>query len=107
MTLQILGVFAEFEHATIVDRVSAGIERRTKQGYWPNGRVPLGYRRDQDKQLVPDERTAATSSASSSYVSGRLGAAAIAWRLASEHAHSPLRGRPPAWCCGSSKTSPT
>jgi site-specific DNA recombinase len=32
MMLQMLGVFAEFEHATIVDRVSAGIERRAKEG---------------------------------------------------------------------------
>jgi site-specific DNA recombinase len=32
MMLQMLAVFAEFEHATIVDRVSAGIERRAKEG---------------------------------------------------------------------------
>ncbi len=31
MMLQMLGVFAEFEHATIVDRVTAGIERRAKK----------------------------------------------------------------------------
>ena len=40
MMLQMLAVFAEFEHATIVDRITAGIERRAKQGHWPNGRVP-------------------------------------------------------------------
>jgi site-specific DNA recombinase len=34
MMLQVLGVFAEFEHATIVDRISAGIERRAKEGRW-------------------------------------------------------------------------
>ena len=34
MMLQMLAVFAEFEHATIVDRVSAGIERRAKEGRW-------------------------------------------------------------------------
>ncbi len=39
MMLQMLGVFAEFEYATIVDRITAGIERRAKQGHWPNGRV--------------------------------------------------------------------
>jgi site-specific DNA recombinase len=32
MMLQMLAVFAEFEHATIVDRISAGIERRAKEG---------------------------------------------------------------------------
>ena len=32
MMLQMLAVFAEFEHATIVNRISAGIERRAKEG---------------------------------------------------------------------------
>jgi resolvase-like protein len=31
MMLQMLGVFAEFEHATIVDRITAGIERRCRR----------------------------------------------------------------------------
>ncbi len=43
MMLQMLGVFAEFEHATIVDRVTAGIERRAKEGRWYAGRPPFGY----------------------------------------------------------------
>src|SRR5919197_1394093 len=43
MMLQMLAVFAEFEHATIVDRISAGIERRAKEGRWPTGRLPFGY----------------------------------------------------------------
>jgi len=38
MMLQMLAVFAEFEHATIVDRVSAGIERRAKEGRSPASR---------------------------------------------------------------------
>jgi site-specific DNA recombinase len=58
MMLQMLGVFAEFEHATIVDRVSAGIERRAKEGKWATGRLPFGYRRDEHKQVIPDERAA-------------------------------------------------
>jgi site-specific DNA recombinase len=58
MMLQMLAVFAEFEHATIVDRVTAGIERRAKEGRWPTGRLPFGYRRDEQKRVVPDERTA-------------------------------------------------
>jgi DNA invertase Pin-like site-specific DNA recombinase len=40
MMLQMLGVFAEFEHATIVDRITAGIERRAKEGRWYSGRPP-------------------------------------------------------------------
>lgn len=30
----------EFEHATIIDRVTSGIERRAREGRWPNGRIP-------------------------------------------------------------------
>ena len=56
MMLQMLGVFAEFEHATIVDRVTAGLERRVREGKWMSGRSPYGYTRDKDtKLLVPDE----------------------------------------------------
>lgn len=58
MMLQMLAVFAEFEHATIVDRITAGIERRAKQGRWTNGRVPFGYRRTDEKLIVADEREA-------------------------------------------------
>ncbi len=55
MMLQMLGVFAEFEHATIVDRVSAGIERRAKEGRWYAGRPPFGYAfSDQERRLVAD-----------------------------------------------------
>lgn len=43
MTLQMLGVFAEFEHATIVDRVTAGLERRVREGRWVSGRTHYGY----------------------------------------------------------------
>ena len=57
MMLQMLGVFAEFEHATIVDRVTSGIERRAKEGRWPNGRIPFGYTLN-DGQLAPDPITA-------------------------------------------------
>ena len=45
-----LGVFAEFEHATIVDRITAGIERRAREGRWYSGRPPFGYTL-QDGQL--------------------------------------------------------
>ena len=32
MMLQMLAVFAEFEHATIVDRIVAGMERKAARG---------------------------------------------------------------------------
>jgi site-specific DNA recombinase len=54
MMVQMLGVFAEFERATIVERVIAGMERKAARGEWI-GQVPFGYRRDEaSSQLVPD-----------------------------------------------------
>ena len=97
MMLQMLGVFAEFEHATIVDRVTSGIERRAREGRWPNGRIPFGYTRNEQKELVPDERTAPViRRIFSCYAAGRLGAAAIARRLDAEHAPAPSRGWQPS-----------
>lgn len=87
MMLQMLGVFAEFEHATIVDRITAGIERRAKQGYWPNGRVPYGYRRNEAKELVEEEREAPiVRRIFDLYTAGRHGAVSIARLLDSEQA---------------------
>jgi DNA invertase Pin-like site-specific DNA recombinase len=97
MMLQMLGVFAEFEHATIVDRVSAGIERRAKEGKWATGRLPFGYRRNDRKELIPDERTVPTiKRIFELYTAGRLGTAAIARRLADEQAAAPPAGWQPA-----------
>ena len=46
MMVQMLGVFAEFERATIVDRVIAGMKRKAARGGWNGGQLPFGYRRD-------------------------------------------------------------
>lgn len=40
--VQMLGVFAEFERATIIDRVVAGMERKAARGGWNGGTVPFG-----------------------------------------------------------------
>jgi hypothetical protein len=37
--LQILGVFAEFEHASGVDRATATLERRVLESKWLSGRI--------------------------------------------------------------------
>ncbi len=96
MMLQMLGVFAEFEHATIVDRVTSGIERRAREGRWPNGRIPFGYLRNNRKELIPDERTAPVIRRIFTwYAAGRIGAASIARRLDSEQAPAPPRGWQP------------
>jgi site-specific DNA recombinase len=45
MMMQMLGVFAEFERATIVERIGAGMERKAKLGGWTVGTYPIGYRK--------------------------------------------------------------
>ena len=52
MMLQMLGVFAEFEHATIVERTKVGMEKKAKGGNWVGGVVPYGYQLDPEKGLV-------------------------------------------------------
>ncbi|MFF0790199.1 recombinase family protein [Streptomyces spiralis] len=44
MLLQLLGVFAEFEAATIRDRVTAARAALVKAQRWPGGSAPYGYR---------------------------------------------------------------
>lgn len=39
-----LGSFAEFERATIRERVGAGIEATALAGHWPSGVAPFGFR---------------------------------------------------------------
>jgi site-specific DNA recombinase len=74
MMLQMLGVFAEFEHATIVERTKVGMEKKAKSGNFVGGNVPYGYRLDPEKgrsssarcsRCTPSERRAPTRSATS------------------------------------------
>ena len=55
MMLQMLGVFAEFEHATIVERTKVGMERKAQGGAWVGGVVPYGYQLDPEKGLIIHE----------------------------------------------------
>jgi site-specific DNA recombinase len=43
MLVQMLGVIAEFERATIIDRVIGGMERKAARGEWCGGYRPFGY----------------------------------------------------------------
>ncbi len=52
MFVQMLGVFAEFERATIVERVIAGMERKAATGGWPGGYRPFGYEPDPEMGLL-------------------------------------------------------
>jgi site-specific DNA recombinase len=89
MMLQMLGVFAEFEHATIVDRVTAGLERRAREGRWMSGRTPYGYTRA-DGRLVPDPvKTDVVRRIFALYTERKLGTTAIARKLEAEGAPPP------------------
>ena len=94
MMLQMLGVFAEFEHATIVDRVSAGIERRAKEGRWYAGRPPFGYQfSDQERRLVSDPvKAPVVQRIFRMYTRDRIGAVEIAKTLRTENAPAPAAG---------------
>ena len=94
MMLQMLAVFAEFEHATIVDRVSAGIERRAKEGRWYAGRPPFGYSfSDSERRLVPDPvKAPIVRRIFQLYTRDRLGTMAIANQLRHEQAPAPAAG---------------
>ena len=93
MMLQMLGVFAEFEHATIVDRVTAGLERRVREGKWMSGRTPYGYaRHPETKLLIPDPvKAPVIRRIFSLYADGKLGTTAIARTLDAEAAPSPRK----------------
>src|SRR5207244_2843000 len=52
MMVQMLGVFAEFERATIVDRVVSGMERKAARGEWTAGKLPFGYRLDAERRYL-------------------------------------------------------
>jgi site-specific DNA recombinase len=91
MMLQMLGVFAEFEHATIVDRVTAGLERRVCEGRWMGRRIPYGYVRDSDsKALLPcPVRAPVLRRIFALYTAGRQGTTSIARTLEAEGAQPP------------------
>lgn len=82
MLVQLLGVFAEFERATIIDRVVNGMERKAARGGWPGGRLPYGLRLDDDGKLatVPEE-FATVERVFTRYAEGGAGCTALATEL--------------------------
>jgi site-specific DNA recombinase len=78
MMLQMLGVFAEFEHATIVERTKVGMEKKAKGGKFVGGNVPFGYRLDPEKGLVIHEEEALiVRKLFRMYAIGKMGSSAI------------------------------
>ena len=59
MMVQMLGVFAEFERASIIERISAGMERKASRGEWTVGSYPYGYCRGPDGPGLTPDRAAA------------------------------------------------
>jgi site-specific DNA recombinase len=95
MMVQMLGVFAEFERATIIDRVIAGMERKASRGEWCGGQRPFGYLIDPATStlVVKEDEAALVPYIFRRYVKDRLGAKAIAGALNKEH-HLTRNGKP-------------
>ena len=95
MMLHMLGVFAEFERTTIVERITAGMERGASQGRWVVGRVPFGYVRDPETKLLHalPAQAEVVRRAFALYSDGQMGAAEIAKVLNAE-GHGPSTGVP-------------
>jgi len=74
------GVFAEFERATIIDRVIAGMERKSSQGGWCGGTQPFGYRavKGEGRLEVDEDEAALIPVVFDLYANKRLGSHAIA-----------------------------
>jgi site-specific DNA recombinase len=83
MLVQMLGMFAQFERDTIIDRVIAGMERKAAAGKWKGGRRPFGYQADAAaSSLAPDPGEATVVRLIFSlYTRDRLGAKNIASSL--------------------------
>ncbi len=82
MMLQMLGVFAEFEHATIVERTKVGMEKKAKGGQFVGGNIPYGFRLEPEKGLVVHEEEALiVRKMFKMYAFGKEGASAICNQL--------------------------
>jgi DNA invertase Pin-like site-specific DNA recombinase len=95
MLVQMLGVFAQFERETIIDRVINGMERKAARGQWCGGYRPYGYQPDPATDLlrpVPEE-SPLVPLIFNLYVSGRHGTKALAGEL-NRRGHRTRHGKP-------------
>lgn len=95
MLVQMLGMFAQFERDTIIDRTIAGMERKAAKGMWKGGKTPFGYALDPvTHTLVVDERESViVRKIFSEYGRSRFGSRAIA-NLLNSQGHRTTSGRP-------------
>ena len=85
MMVQMLAVFAEFERATIIDRVINGMERKAARGEWPGGYRPHGYERhDGGKLVIVDYEKPVVQRIFTMYVTDKLGTQLVAKRLSAD-----------------------
>ncbi|MFN2535953.1 MAG: recombinase family protein, partial [Pseudonocardiaceae bacterium] len=83
MLVQMLGMFAQFERDTIIDRVIAGMERKAAKGKWKGGKRPFGYQVDKTTHTLvidPHEATIVRL-IFNLYTTDRLGSRTIATTL--------------------------
>lgn len=94
MMVQMLGVFAEFERATIIDWVIAGMERKAARGGWLGGTIPFGYRRNPESDALEPAQSEAplVPAIFDLYVNKRLGCRSVANWL-NDHGHRTREGR--------------
>ena len=95
MMLQMLGVFAQFEHGTIVERTRVGMAKKARTGVWVGGTVPYGYRIRVDKKgIVPyDDEAFIVRRVFNRYASGAIGIRALRDEL-TEDGHWKRTGKP-------------
>ncbi len=80
--MQMLGVFAELERATIIERTKVGMEKKARSGLRVGGSVPFGYGLDDTKSLVPNEQEAVVvRKIFEMYANGKDGVSTICARL--------------------------
>lgn len=83
MFLQLLGMFAEFERSTIIDRVISGMSAKAGKGKWTGGTRPYGYQvdREQDRFAPHPQEAPILKEIFDLYTKGRLGTRSIANHL--------------------------
>jgi site-specific DNA recombinase len=94
MMVQMLGVFAEFERALIVERITAGLERKAARGGWCGGQRPYGLNIAPDRERL--ERNPAEAPLVpvifDRYANRKTGSSALASWL-NENGHRTKNGR--------------
>jgi site-specific DNA recombinase len=83
MTVQLLAMFAQFERDMIVDRVTAGMERKAANGQWKGGPPPPGYDVDPatDKLTINETEAVLIKLIFDLYAKDRLGSRTITHTL--------------------------